>query len=251
MMQDMLSGIHAYAGALSLVFKLKLWKYFIVPIIISVVTAISIGFLAFEFSSIIGQSLAQIWIWDWGKEIVLAMTTVVGGFLVLVVGFLLYKYIVLAFSAPFMGAVSEKIEIHINGSSTGKYRKTTFQQQLWRGIKINSRNLSKEVLITIPILVLNCIPMVNIFSTLLLFLVQGYYAGFGNIDYTLERHLDVKESINFVKKHKGFAIGNGIIFMLCLLIPVLGIIMVLPLSVTAASVRAVKLLNIENEKSVL
>mgnify|MGYP000073654840 FL=1 len=39
--------------------------------------------------------------------------------------------------------------------------------------------------------------------------------------------------------------------MLCLLIPVLGIIIVLPLSVTAASVKTVELLNKENERAVL
>jgi CysZ protein len=84
-----------------------------------------------------------------------------------------------------------------------------------------------------------------------LFLLQAYYAGFGNMDYTLERHLNYEESINFVGKNKGVSIGNGIVFMVCLLIPVIGIIIVLPLSVTAASVKTVELLNIENERPIL
>ena len=251
MIQNILLGIRAYGSVLPLISKLKLWKYFVVPILISGLTATIIGFLAYALSDSIGQYLAQIWLWDWGKEVVLAITSVVGGMFVLWIGFVLYKYIVLALSAPFMGAVSEKIEIHINGNSTGKYQETSFQSQLWRGIRLNSRNLLKEILFTVPILLLNFIPVINIFSTLLLFLMQGYYAGFGNIDYTLERHLEYKESINFVRKHKGIAVGNGIVFMLCLLIPVVGVIIVLPLSVTAASVRAVELLNTENERSVL
>ena len=53
------------------------------------------------------------------------------------------------------------------------------------------------------------------------------------MDYTLERHLPYKESVDFIQKRRGFAIGNGIVFMLCLLIPFIGIIIVLPLSVTA------------------
>ena len=105
------------------------------------------------------------------------------------------------------------------------------------------RNLVKELLITIPILLLKFIPVVNIFSTVLLFLVQAYYAGFGNMDYTLERHFKYRESINFVGKNKGIAIGNGIVFMLFLLIPVIGIILVLPISVTAASKETVELLK--------
>jgi CysZ protein len=76
-----------------------------------------------------------------------------------------------------------------------------------------------------------------------LFLTQAYYAGFGNMDYTLERHFKYRESVKFVKKHRGLAIGNGIVFMLFLLIPVLGVILVLPLSVTSASLRTIEVLE--------
>ncbi|WP_282073438.1 EI24 domain-containing protein [Polaribacter atrinae] len=251
MIKNIFSGISAYAGSFSLISKLKLWKYFIIPIVISVVTATIIGFTAYGLSDNIGQFLAKIWIWDWGKETFTTITSVIGAIFVLVIGLILYKHIILALSAPFMSAVSEKIEIHINGDLEHKHRKTSFQEQLWRGIRINIRNLGKELLITIPILLLKFIPVVNIFSTILLFLVQAYYAGFGNMDYTLERHFNYKDSINFVGKNKGISIGNGIVFMLCLLIPVIGIIIVLPLSVTAASVKTVALLNKENERSVL
>jgi CysZ protein len=247
MIKNIISGIQIYAGTFSLISKLKLWKYFAVPMLISFFTAIVIVFFAYELSDTIGDFLAKIWIWDWGKETVTTITSIVGGIFVLVIGLILFKHIILALSAPFMSPVSEKIEIHINGNLKYSQRKTTFQEQLIRGIRINFRNLGKEILITIPILLLKFIPIVNIFSTILLFLVQSYYAGFGNMDYTLERHLNYKESINFVRNNKGFSIGNGIVFMLCLLIPIVGVIIVLPLSVTAASVKTVDLLNQQKE----
>ena len=247
MIKDILSGIQAYAGAFGLISKLKLWKYFAIPMIISVLTATIIGFTAYGLSDNIGVFLAKIWIWDWGKETVTTITSFIGGLVVLIIGLILYKHIILALSAPFMSPVSEKIEAHINGNLQHTHRKTSFQEQLVRGIRISIRNLSKELLVTIPILLLKFIPLVNIFSTILLFLVQSYYAGFGNMDYTLERHLKYKESIDFVGRNKGFSIGNGIVFMLCLLVPVIGIIVVLPLSVTAASVKTVALLNQQKE----
>ncbi|SHN02115.1 EI24 domain-containing protein [Polaribacter sp. KT 15] len=251
MIKNILSAIKAYLGAVNLISKLKLWKYFIIPIIISIVTATIIGFTAYGLSDNVGQFLSKIWIWDWGKQAFTSFASFVGGIFVLVIGLILYKHIVLAFSAPFMSPVSEKIEIHINGSLKHQHRKTSFNEQLIRGIRINIRNLSKELLITIPILLLKFIPVVNIFSTILLFLVQSYYAGFGNIDYTLERHFNYKESIYFVRKNKGIAIGNGIVFMLCLLVPVIGIIIVLPLSVTAATTKTITILNKTHERSVL
>ena len=104
-----------------------------------------------------------------------------------------------------------------------------------------------ELLLTIPILLLGFIPVIGLFSTVLLFLVQAYYAGFGNMDYTLERHFKYNESLQFVSNHRGLAIGNGIVFMLFLLIPVIGVILVLPLSVTAASVKTVEALELNNK----
>ena len=248
MIKNILSGISAYAGSFGLISQLKLWKYFIIPIVISVVTATIIGFTAYGLSDNIGAFLAKIWIWDWGKETFTTITSVIGGLFVLVIGFLLYKHIVMALSAPFMSPVSEKIEIHINGDLKHNHRKTSFQEQLIRGIRISLRNIGKELLLTIPLLLLSFIPIIGIFFTALLFLLQAYYVGFGNMDYTLERHFNYKNSINFVGKKRGFAIGNGIVFMMCMLIPVIGLIIVLPLSVTAASVKTVALLNTENNK---
>ncbi len=103
-----------------------------------------------------------------------------------------------------------------------------------------------ELLLTIPIIILGFIPVIGIVSSVLLFLVQAYYAGFGNMDYTLERHLKYNESITFVRKNRGLAIGNGIIFMLFLFIPIIGVILVLPLSVTAASKETVAVLQSGN-----
>ena len=167
MIKNILSGISAYADAFGLLFKLKLWKYFIIPIVISVFTTIIIVYLAFGFSATIGHYLAEIWIWDWGRETVSMLSSFVGGVFVLVMGLLLYKYIVLALSAPFMSIVSEKIELHLNGGIYPTYRKTTFQSQLWRGIRINVRNLGRELLITLPIVLLKFIPVVNLFSSVL------------------------------------------------------------------------------------
>ena len=198
MIKNILSGISAYAGSFGLISQLKLWKYFIIPIVISVVTATIIGFTAYGLSDNIGALLAKIWIWDWGKETFTTITSVIGGLFVLVIGFLLYKHIVMALSAPFMSPVSEKIEIHINGDLKHNHRKTSFQEQLIRGIRISLRNIGKELLLTIPLLLLSFIPIIGIFFTALLFLLQAYYVGFGNMDYTLERHFNYKNSINFV-----------------------------------------------------
>ncbi|NMH89237.1 EI24 domain-containing protein [Flavivirga algicola] len=248
MIKNIFLGIKAYFGAFSLISKLKLWKYFAIPMLISFITAILIFTSAYGLSDNVGAFISKIWIWDWGKETFVTISTFIGGLFIIVLGLILFKHIIMALSAPFMSPVSEKIEAHLTGTGHTQHthRNTTFLQQLWRGIRINGRNLFMEILLTIPLLLLKFIPFVNILSTILLFSVQAYYAGFGNMDYTLERHFKYQESTSFVRKNRGLAIGNGIIFILLLLIPIVGIILVLPLSVTAATTKTVEALKLKS-----
>ncbi|WP_165749807.1 EI24 domain-containing protein [Cellulophaga sp. Z1A5H] len=243
MFKNILLGIKSYSGTFSLMKELKLWKYFFIPMVISLITAALIGVAAWSLSSSFGEFIATLWVWDFGKETFTSVSTLFSGLIILVIGFILYKHIVMALSAPFMSPVSEKIEAHLTGIESHEHQKTSFNEQLWRGIKLNIRNLGKELLYTVPLLLLKIIPVVNIFSAIALFLLQAYYAGFGSMDYTLERHFNYKDSIRFVRKNRGAAIGNGIIFMLFLFIPVIGIILVLPLSVTAASIKTVGIIK--------
>ncbi|PKH51451.1 coproporphyrinogen III oxidase [Tenacibaculum sp. Bg11-29] len=239
MIKNIIKGVKAYFGAFQLISKLKLWKYFIIPITISVLISTLIIILAYSLSDNVGHYVSSFWKWEFGRSVFEMISTFFSGVLIVVIGLVLYKHIVMALSAPFMSPVSEKIEAHLS-EEKHEHRITSFQEQLIRGIRINVRNLLRELFLTIPILLIGIIPVIGILSTVLLFLMQAYYAGFGNMDYTLERHFKYKESIQFVKNNKGLAIGNGIVFMLFLLIPIIGVILVLPLSVTAATTETIK-----------
>ncbi len=242
MIKNILTGILAYAGTFRLINTLGLWKYFAVPMMISFLTAVLIGFSAWGLSDNLGNFISKIWFWEWGAETFRAISNLLGALMIIALGLILYRHIIMALSSPFMGHVSEKIEKHLYGTAHN-HRQTSHAAQLWRGVKINIRNLGLELLFTVPILVIGFIPIIGVASPILLFLVQSYYAGFGNMDYTLERHFTYSESIGFVRKNRGLAIGNGIVFMMLLLIPVVGIILVLPLSVTAASTETLKALE--------
>ncbi|MFT5751079.1 MAG: CysZ protein [Flavobacteriales bacterium] len=242
MIKGILNGLKTYRSSFGLIGKLGLWKYFAVPIFISVLTATVIIFSALSFSDNLGTWASKLWPWEWGAETFSTIAEVFGVIFILALGLIVYKHTIMALSAPFMSPVSEKIEAHLKGG-TYTPSENTFGAQLWRGIRINGRNLGMELLLTIPILILGLIPIIGIISTALLFLVQAYYAGFGNMDYTLERHYTYGESVNFVQKNRGQAIGNGIVFMLFLLIPFIGVILALPLAVTAATAQTCGLLD--------
>ncbi|AGC76781.1 CysZ protein [Nonlabens dokdonensis] len=237
MFKNILKGLSSYKDSLKLINQLKLWKYFLVPMGISFLFGVAVFFTAYGLSDNLGRFFAKAWIWEWGNETVTEIATWLGVLVILVLGFILYKHVVMALSAPFMSPVSERVEQHYYPQARNhiQHRDTTNMEQLWRGVRINLRNIAYELLITLPLLLLSFIPVIGIVFTITAFIVQAYYAGFGNIDYTLERHFKYRDSINFVKRNRGIAIGIGIVFMGMLFIPVLGVILVLPFSVTAAS----------------
>ena len=112
MITNILKGIKAYVGTFKLINTLRLWKYFAIPMVISVITAASIGFSAWGLSDNLGNFISKIWFWEWGAETFTTISTFIGALIIIAVGIILYRHIVMALSSPFMSPVSEKIEKH-------------------------------------------------------------------------------------------------------------------------------------------
>jgi CysZ protein len=247
--QDFTNSIKAYGQAIELAGKLKLWKYFFIPAIISLLVGFLVMVAAWYLSEPIGQKIGSYWPFDFWKETMLSFSVFLGGVFVILIGAMIFKHAVMAFSAPFMTPVSEKIEMHITGKPLDQTDTSAeFIAALVRGIRINLRNLILELLITLPLIMLSIIPLINLLTGVALIYVQSYYAGFGNMDYTLERYRNYSETKTFVRNNKGTAVGNGFIFHLLLAIPVVGIMLALPLSTIAATTETIKKLNLNKTK---
>lgn len=242
MIKSCLTSILAYKESASLISQLKLWKAFAIPILISVVLAVLITGLAWSLTDILAAKIAPVWKWETGKQFFFIFSEIISFLCVFLLGLLVYKHLLLALCAPFMSPISEKIEAHLLQKEKVS-SKFNFWRSLRRGIQLNGRNLVIELLLSIPLMMLSFIPVIGIIFTILLIGIQAYFAGFGNIDYTLERHLTYKESIRFVNQNKGLAIGNGLGFILLSLIPFVGVLIVLPLSVAAATKQTTVHLN--------
>lgn len=242
MLKGVYQGCSAYSEVYEIISRLKLWKFFVIPMLISFLVFSMILVVSFSLSSSIGSYIASFWSWDFGQETIHAISRFFGGLLIIIFGFISFKHIIMALSAPFMGPISKIIEDDINGV-VSQVKTSTPSGLLMRGIRISLRNLLRELVLSIPILLFGLIPVVGFFSVVMLFLMQAYFAGFGNMDYTLERHFSYQKSVFFVKKNKGIAMGNGIVFMLFLLIPFVGIIFIIPFSVTSATIATLKIIN--------
>ncbi|HFS67809.1 MAG TPA: EI24 domain-containing protein [Flavobacteriia bacterium] len=241
MIRDIFGGIISYFEAFKIIKKLNLWKYFLIPALLGLILGIIFISTAYSLSDNIGALISKYWEFEFGKGIVQSISNFIGGISVLLIGIMLYKHTLMALSAPFMTPVSEKVEKYLNNSI--REEKVKPINQLIRSIKLNSINLIMELIITIPLMILSFIPIIGVFFMGLTFYYQAYFAGVGNMDYTLERHLNYKESQQFYKKFKGVAVGNGLIFTLLLFIPFLGTIISLPLATVAATIETVEKLK--------
>ena len=242
MISNLIDGLKAYLEAYQVISRLKLWRFFMIPMLISVLIFLNIVLVSISFSDEIGLYISSFWSWDFGKETINTVSMILGGIILISTGLILFKHLVMILSAPFMGPISKKIEDDFIGV-TSQVQVSSPLTLMFRSVKISSRNLFRELLFSIPILLLGIIPFIGFFSLIFLFLMQAYFAGFGNMDYTLERHFSYQKSIQFVKENKGIAIGNGLVFILFLLIPFVGIIFIIPFSVTSATIATVKIIN--------
>jgi CysZ protein len=78
---------------------------------------------------------------------------------------------------------------------------------------LSIRNLFRQTFLTVLLLLLSFILIVVLVSSVLFVLLDSYYYGFAMIDYSCERDkMSARESVLFVQRNKGLAIGNGLVF---------------------------------------
>ncbi|HTE07997.1 MAG TPA: EI24 domain-containing protein, partial [Flavitalea sp.] len=116
----------------------------------------------------------------------------------------------------------------------------SFQQLLhdmYRGVKLAVRNTLWQAVFTITILLISFIPFIGWASPMVMLFVECYYYGFAMLDYSCERNkLSSADSIEYIGRHKGLAIGNGMMFYLMHLVPVIGWIFAPAYAVVAATI---------------
>lgn len=233
------AGVGAYGRAVQLCFKYNLWIYFLVPALICILLGGGMIYGVWSISDDLGSWLASFWPFRWGKTWIDNVAQVFGGLAVGAFGFIIFRNLVLAVAGPFMSLLSERVENRLRGQSSVPFKMNAFLSDLLRGIRIAIRLIVRELFFTLMLFLLGLIPGLALVTTPLIFVVQAYYAGAGNIDFALERHYRVRDSIRFVRQHRGLAIGNGTVYLL-LLLSVVGFLVALPLATIAATVETIK-----------
>jgi CysZ protein len=149
--------------------------------------------------------------------------------------FSLFKYLFLIIGSPVFAYLSEKTEAILEGRDFPFSFKQLFTDII-RGIRLALRNALWQTVYVVSLLILSFVPVVGWIVPVISVFIECYYYGFSMLDYSCERHrMSPSASIEFIGKHKGLAIGNGLVFYVMHAVPFLGWVLAPAYAVIAAT----------------
>ena len=154
----------------------------------------------------------------------------------------LYKNLVLFIYSPVLAYLIEIVEEKHKGVNS-PFSMEQFIKETVRGLVLALRGLIIEGIVVFLLLLMMFVPIINLVQPLLMWLVGAYFLGVSMIDYSLERKgYNIRDSINYSKKHKSLAIGVGSVFQLVFIVPFVGW-MIAPTYTAVAAYFAVEQLD--------
>ncbi|MDP5170595.1 MAG: EI24 domain-containing protein [Bacteroidia bacterium] len=246
MIKAFVTSATTYSEAFQAMSKYRLWKYAIIPGFLSMMVAGAVLAWALRYADDLASWIMSIYPFEWGQDLITSVLSWFSGAIMIVLGLFILRYLVMIVASPFMGSLSEKVEAAMTGQLAPSVSMGQMIRDVIRGLRIALRNIFREIFLTLIITIAGfVIPIFgNMVAAVCVLAVQAYYAGFGNIDYTLERkRFSVKDSVRFVGANKGMALGNGAGWLVLMLIPVLGWFLAPALGTVAATKNALEQLD--------
>jgi CysZ protein len=220
LLKEIIIAIQSYFEAHNFIRKHKLWKWILIPgIIYAVMFGIGLYFFINSSDYAVSWLSRQIGIEGWlqkqRSDILSFIFVMVGLMLRLILVlfyFSLFKYLFLIIGSPVFAYLSEKTSSIIEGRDF-PFSFSQLMKDSWRGIRLALRNTLWQTVYVFTLLLLSLVPLVGWITPLIALFVECYYYGFSMVDYSCERNkLSPSASIDFIGRHKGLAIGNGLMF---------------------------------------
>ena len=243
MLKEIIIAVESYVRAHQFIRKHRFWKWIFLPgILYMVLFCFGMYFFVLSSNGAVSHLSDFIGIDRWlqrQKSGLLTFIFVMGGIMVRIIllffYFSLFKYFFLIVGSPVFAYLSEKTEAILEGKDFPFSFPQLFKD-IVRGIRLALRNTLWQTVYTISLLILSFIPVVGWITPMIILFVECYYYGFSMMDYSSERHkLSPAESVAFIGKHKGLAIGNGVIFYIMHIVPVIGWVLAPAYAVVAAT----------------
>lgn len=223
-------ALNSYGKAWDFIMQHGLWKFFFATLAVSILLWVG-GYFVIDWSSkeATGWVIGTVTDWfgldsdGWLAEGTAWVLGLLVKILLWIVFLAIFKSIMLMVISPLLAYISERVDEIITGNKY-PFDGDQLMRDVVRGVLISLRNMFLELGFVLIFFLVSFIPVIGwIVSLVGMFAVSSYFYGFAMMDYTNERRrMKIGDSIQFIRNHKGIAIGNGMIFSLFFLIPFVG-----------------------------
>ncbi len=251
MLKEIVIAIQSYLEAHRFISRHKLWKWILIPGFLYTLMFMA-GIWLFWVTSneatqlLLNKTGIREWLENfkngWMNFLVIICQIIIW-MVSLMFYFSMFKFIFLIIGSPLFSYLSEKTDTILTGKDF-LFSFSKLMNDAWRAIKIALRNLLWQSLYMLSLFLLSFFPLFGWVTPLVGLLVECYYLGFSMLDYSSERNnLSAMQSIQFIGRHKGLAIGNGFVFYLMHLVPIIGWLLAPSYAVIAATLSLHKARN--------
>ncbi|MBL7739624.1 MAG: EI24 domain-containing protein [Chitinophagaceae bacterium] len=222
MLKEIVIAFQSWSEANRFIKEHKLWKWIVIPGIIY--TILFIAGMYFFWSSaddVISWISEQMRIENWLQKkrsewlsFFFVMTGMMLRLVLVLFYFSLFKYLILIIGSPLFAYLSEKTEAIMN-NRTYSFNWKEMRKDAARSIRMAIRNCGGQTIYLAGLVLLSLLPLAGWITPIIALLMECYYFGFSMLDYSFARSgFTRQQSFSFIGRHKGLAIGNGIVFFL-------------------------------------
>lgn len=224
---DFFRGIGNCFKGFSILFEKGLWPYMFIPLLLWIMmwvaslyglVVLADGISGWLQSKIDFESIPENGHWlSFARPFLMTKFSIILGwilkFLFWIMSGTFVKYIVLIVLSPVFALLSEKAEEKLTGAEF-PFSFKQLLKDISRGVIISLRNMILEYLFIFACFLVSLIfPPLFIITTPFLLFMGWYFVGFAIMDYNCERHkFGVGQSIQFMKRNKGYACGIGLVY---------------------------------------
>jgi CysZ protein len=222
LLKEIIIAIQSYSDAHNFIRKHRLWKWILIPgIIYTLLFIVGIYFFWISSNNAVTWLSRQIGLEGWlqlQRSEWLSFFFVMAGMMLRLVlvffYFSLFKYLFLIIGSPVFSYLSEKTTSIIEGRDF-PFSFRQLVKDSWRSILLNLRNSVWQTFYIVLLLIASLLPLIGWITPLIVLFLECYYYGFSMMDYSCERNkMSPAASIIFIGRHRGLAIGNGLMFYL-------------------------------------
>ncbi len=243
MLKEIVIAIESYFRAHRFIIKHRLWKWILIPgLLYMLLFIVGMYFFIVSSNSAVNYLSDLIGVNRWLQQqqsgllsFIFLMSSFMLRLILLFFFFSLFKYLFLIAGSPVFAYLSEKTEAILEGKEF-PFRLMQLLKDIIRGIRLSLRNMLWQTVYVISVIILSFIPLIGWITPLIALFIECYYYGFSMLDYSCERHkLSPAASVTYISRHKGLAVGNGLVFYFMHLVPLIGWVLAPAYAVIAAT----------------